>query len=124
MMLVQQLSVALEAAHAAAEPFVGAAYREVPAFVALYGLVFFAALPFWRYIVGVDTRRAAILSSCCMSSLHGILSALGAQPGCWAPALHGAPAVGVLALRPLLAQLAVWHPCAACRRLPAADAVA
>ncbi|PSC68818.1 Carbonic anhydrase 2 [Micractinium conductrix] len=77
MMLVQQLSVALEAAHAAAEPFVGAAYREVPAFVALYGLVFFAALPFWRYIVGVDTRRAAILSSCCMSSLHGILSALG-----------------------------------------------
>ena len=103
MMLVQQLSVALEAAHAAAEPFVGAAYREVPAFVALYGLVFFAALPFWRYIVGVDTRRAAILSSCCMSSLHGILSALGAQPGCWAarlppgPPKHAAPGTSLAA---------------------------
>lgn len=36
-------------------------------------------LPFTqRYVVGVNWKKAAILSSCSMSSVHGLLSALGA----------------------------------------------
>lgn len=34
-------------------------------------------LPPQRYVVGVDARRAAVLSSCTMSSVHGALAALG-----------------------------------------------
>nr|AXF42660.1 carbonic anhydrase CAH1630 [Chlorella sp. ArM0029B] len=76
-MLVHQLHVALEALNAASEPFVGAAWREVPAFTLFFGAIFLASLPFWRYVVGVDTQKAAVLSSCCMSSVHGIVSSLG-----------------------------------------------
>lgn len=76
-MWVQQLGEALEPVSAAASPLVGPAWREVPAFTLVFGAIFFAALPFWRYVVGVNWKKAAILSSCSMSSVHGLLSALG-----------------------------------------------
>lgn len=39
--------------------------------------------PLQRYVVGVNWKKAAILSSCSMSSVHGLLSALGApRPPC------------------------------------------
>ncbi|KAL4439711.1 hypothetical protein ABPG75_002712 [Micractinium tetrahymenae] len=76
-MLVQQLHEALDGFSAAAEPLVGPAWREVPAFTLFFGAIFLAALPFWRYVVGVDRVKSAVLASCCMSSVHGLLSALG-----------------------------------------------
>ena len=79
-MLVQQVGVALEALSAAAEPFVGAGWREVPTFTLFFGAIFLAALPFWRYAVGVGSwNKAAVLASCSMSSVHGLLSALGCR---------------------------------------------
>lgn len=39
--------------------------------------------PLQRYVLGVNWKKAAILSSCSMSSVHGLLSALGAlRPPC------------------------------------------
>ena len=46
-MWVQQLGEALEPVSAAAEPLVGPAWREVPAFTLFFGAIFLAALPFW-----------------------------------------------------------------------------
>lgn len=55
----------------------GAGWREVPAFTLLFGAIFLASLPFWRYVVGLDRTKSAVLASCCMSSVHSLLSALG-----------------------------------------------
>lgn len=85
-MLVQQLHEALDGISAAAEPLVGAAWREVPAFTLLFGAIFLASLPFWRYVVGLDRAKSAVLASCCMSSVHSLLSALGG----WAGGVAGA----------------------------------
>ncbi|KAI7844051.1 hypothetical protein COHA_002391 [Chlorella ohadii] len=75
-MWVQQLGAALEPVSAAAAPLVGPAWREVPAYTLVFAAIFFAALPFWHYVVGVNWKKAAILSSCSMSSVHGLLCAL------------------------------------------------
>src|SRR5690242_3739203 len=76
-MLVEQLSDTLEVFNLASERLVGTAGREVFGFVLFYGAIFLAALPIWRFAVGVEGKKAAVLASCCMSSVHGILSALG-----------------------------------------------
>ncbi|KAL4853196.1 TLC domain-containing protein [Chlorella vulgaris] len=76
-MLVQDLSVALEAVSAAAEPWVGSAWREVPTFMLFFGLLFLVSFVLWYYVVGVDRRKAAVLASCVISTVHGSLVALG-----------------------------------------------
>lgn len=70
-MPVQQLALALEQLSAAAEPLVGSAWREVPAFTALFGLVFFAALPFW-----VRSWSVFFYRGCCHAA-----RAAAARPG-------------------------------------------
>lgn len=76
-MLVEQLHEALDGFSAAVEPLVGPAWREVPAFTLFFGAIFLVALALWRYAVGLERSKAAVLASCCMSSVHGLLSALG-----------------------------------------------
>lgn len=76
-MLVQRVHEALDGFSAAVEPLVGPAWREVPAFTLFFGAIFLASLPLWRYVVGLDSKKATVLASCCMSSVHGLLSALG-----------------------------------------------
>lgn len=80
-MLVQRVHEALDGFSAAVEPLVGPAWREVPAFTLFFGAIFLASLPLWRYVVGLDSKKATVLASCCMSSVHGLLSALGEQAG-------------------------------------------
>ncbi len=76
-MLVEQLHEALDGFSAAVEPLVGPAWREVPAFTLFFGAIFLVALALWRYAAGLERSKAAVLASCCMSSVHGLLSALG-----------------------------------------------
>ena len=46
-MLVEELGAALEQLNAAAEGWLGPAWREVPAFVLFFGALFAASLLFW-----------------------------------------------------------------------------
>ena len=46
-MLVEELGAALEQLNAAAEPWLGPAWREIPAFVLCFGALFAASLLFW-----------------------------------------------------------------------------
>ncbi|EFN54468.1 hypothetical protein CHLNCDRAFT_58129 [Chlorella variabilis] len=81
-MLVEQLAGALEALSAAAALSRAVGRHQLAGsplahFFFFFGAVFLLSLPFYYYVVGVDGRKAAVLASCSMYSVHGALSALG-----------------------------------------------
>lgn len=79
-MLVQDLAAwaPLAALREAVAPGLGDQWADVPGFTLLFGAIFLAAIPFWYCLVGLEWKKATMLASCAMSSVHGLLSALGA----------------------------------------------
>jgi hypothetical protein len=96
-MLVQDLSVALEAVSAAAEPWVGSAWREVPTFMLFFGLLFLVSFVLWvRACPFCCCRGTATLTVPCL--LHSLPASRSQR----LLALHPAAALSDAALEMLL----------------------
>ena len=79
-MLVEELAAALEQLNAAAEGWLGPAWREVPAFVLFFGALFAVSLLFW-VSASCCTRHAVMLAcSAAVRERHISGAALGCAP--------------------------------------------
>lgn len=96
-MLVQDFSIALEAVSAAAEPWVGSAWREVPTFILCFGLLFLLSLIFW-----VSARPFCCCRGTLIFPVPCLLHSLPASGSRCLLALHLAAALSVALLDMLL----------------------
>jgi hypothetical protein len=74
-LFLENLSESLKQANAITAPFLPPEWQELPGFILFLSLVFLVSLLFWKHAFKLDDTKAALLASCTISTVHGIVCA-------------------------------------------------